>query len=207
MVDNPPMPPPSTGGGALSRKVLGLPTWGWIAVAAAGGVVAYVWLQSRKKNAASTDSGATLDTSNGSSDPNGIGAYASDTDQALLAQIRDLQGQVSTPVDGTTGTDPDSSNPVTPAKVTGLRASSVRTNQIWLTWNGAVGARGYDVTWTDAQSHVGNATTLLPGYVMVNLPKSERYTIKVRAKHDLSPLGTGTDGEWSDSITVTTLKA
>jgi hypothetical protein len=204
VADNPPVPPPS-GGGALSKKVLGLPTWGWIAVAAAAGVVGYVWLQSRKKNAASDSSGQTLDNSNGSSDPNGIGAYASDTDQALLAQIRDLQGAQSTAVgdDGDTSTTPEAT---TPGQVTGLKAVKVTTSLIWLTWNGVVGARGYDITWTDAQSHVGNATSLLPGYTMFNLPRGEKYTIKVRAKHDLSPLGTGTDGEWSAPITATTSK-
>lgn len=88
-----------------------------------------------------------------------------------------------------------------PAGVTGVHATSVTANQIRLTWNGAVGARGYDITWTDPKGSVGNGTSLLPGYVMTNLPHSYRYMIKVRAKPDT---GSTTPGPWSSPIQVTT---
>lgn len=201
MTDLPGGPPPNVGGGGLSKKIAGLPTWGWIAIAAAGGIGLYVWLQSRKSAAPTGD---TLDNSNGSSDPNGIGAYASDTDQALLAQIRDLQGAQSTATGDDTSSTP---SPVALVAPENLRATTVTGVVIVLTWDGVEGARGYDISWTDQQNHTGSGTSLLPGYTMARLPRSEKYMIKVRAKHDLAAIGGGTaDGPWSNTITVTTKK-
>lgn len=131
-------------------------------------------------------------------------------EDSLIAQAIAVQGYP--PVAGSTGYPPSinrnapvgSTTGATPAAVSGLRASTVTANRIGLTWNGALNARGYDITWTDAQGRVGNATSLLPGYTMSNLPKSERYMIKVRAKHDVAPLGGTTDGPWTSAIQVTT---
>lgn len=73
----------------LSKKIGGLPTWGWIALAAAGGIGFFMWRQNR---AASTASTATQDTS-------GTSAEGLPTEQyeSLLALLRDLQGHGSTP--------------------------------------------------------------------------------------------------------------
>lgn len=88
-----------------------------------------------------------------------------------------------------------------PAGVTGLHATSVTANQIRLDWNDAPGSRGYDITWTDPKGKVGNATSLTSSYVMINLPKSYRYMIKVRGKADT---GSAAPGPWSSAIQVTT---
>ena len=88
-------PPPSPGGGGVSKKMMGLPLWGWFALAAAGGIAFFVW---RQKNAASTTA-ATTDTSN-TDTANGLdqGQY-----ESLLATLRDIQGSLSTESGDTTG--------------------------------------------------------------------------------------------------------
>lgn len=186
MVDNPAVPP-RPGGGGLNAKLWGLPTWGWIAIAAAGGIGLFVWLQSRKKN-------STSDTSNPSNDQQGgSGQYDSDEVQSLLAQIRDYQGQLSTP---------DPATPAAPSAVTNLRAAGVYKNHINLVWDAVPKARGYDITWTDGKGAMDTKTSLVPAYTLFNLPPGMKYTIKVRARTD----GADTSGAWSSAITVTTLK-
>jgi hypothetical protein len=69
------------------KKTAGLPMWGWVALAAAGGIAALVWFQRPKAPAAATPPTLAVDTTDSSSDQNA----------ALLAQIRDLQGATSTP--------------------------------------------------------------------------------------------------------------
>jgi hypothetical protein len=191
--------PPGSGGG-LSKKLWGLPTWGWIAIAAAGGVVAFMWLQSRKAPAAAS-------TTDPNSDGSASSGAQSDEIQSLLAQIRDMQGAPSTPIpttgDTTTPATGGTTTAVKPAAITGLRAYNVTRGLIYLDWNDAAGSRGYDVQWTDGKNHTGNATTLTSSYTMINLPANMRYTIKVRGKHDL---GGNADGDWSSPITVTTKK-
>lgn len=78
--------PPNTGGTGLRTKMYGVPLWGWIGIAGAAAIVIGLWLQSRKKAAPAP----TTDTS----------TFAGpDTGQweAIMTQIRDLQGQPSTP--------------------------------------------------------------------------------------------------------------
>lgn len=83
------------GGGFLSRRTAGIPGWGWVALAVAGGVVALLWLQSRKTAApATTPAPAGTDTT----------GIADDQYQQLLAQLRDLQGAPSTPTTPATPT-------------------------------------------------------------------------------------------------------
>lgn len=85
--------PPSSGGGALQKKVMGLPTWGWIAIAGGVTVVGYLWWKSRQNAAASAASQSTTPTT-GTDSTTGL---ATDQYEALLAQLRDLQGQNSQP--------------------------------------------------------------------------------------------------------------
>lgn len=140
MVDNPNMPPPNMGGGGgvLSKKLWGLPTWGWIALAAAAGIGGYVWLQSRKSktDASSTDTDPNAqDTDSGAS----VGA-SSDLDQSLLAQIRDLQGANSTAT-------PTTPTATTLPAVTNLKFSSgPSTTHCIVTWSPVTGAVAYNVT-------------------------------------------------------------
>lgn len=74
-------------GGGLTSKLGPLPVWGWVAIAAAGGVVLLLWLQSRK-NAAAAATPA----------PNVIGPDTAEVqnlqDQfgVISSQIRNLQG-------------------------------------------------------------------------------------------------------------------
>lgn len=79
--------PPSTGGTGLRSKLYGVPLWGWMGIAGAAAIVIGLWLQSRKKAAPAP----TM--------PTDTSAFAGpDTGQweAIMAQIRDLQGKPST---------------------------------------------------------------------------------------------------------------
>lgn len=175
-----------SGGTGLSRKIAGLPAWGWIAVAAAAGIVGYVWLQSRKND------NTTQPTDNGTGGEPGVSTqYASDVDQELLAQIRDLQGQNST--------GNQAAGPL--AAPSGLHATGVYTNRIGVAWTPVDGAYGYDVAWTDQKGGSNSAVVLGPYYSMMSLPRKYRYTIKVRAR---GLPGSSQTGTWSSPITVTT---
>lgn len=132
-------PPITGGGGALSKKMMGLPTWGWIAIAAAAGIGIAVYLEYRRKStptAAATDDG----TSGGTSDTD-----TSDTQQAILAQLRDLQGDTSTATTTTTLTAP-----------TGLKFTTLTTTHAVITWAPLTGAVSYVAEWQD---RTGKATT------------------------------------------------
>lgn len=74
--------PPVTGGGA-SQRIAGLPVWGWVALAAAGGIATLLWIQSRKSASSSAASQPAIEL------------QGSDT-QALLDQLQNMQGQPST---------------------------------------------------------------------------------------------------------------
>lgn len=92
MTQPPESPPRERGGSGLTAKVGPLPTWGWIALAAAGGIVAILWLRSRGANQPSTS-----DTSSVSPDSATIGNLQ-DQLAVIASQIRDVQGGTSTPV-------------------------------------------------------------------------------------------------------------
>lgn len=105
---------------------------------------------------------------------------------------------------GTAGPDSASTSTKTAAGAAagapkGLRSASTTASEIHLVWSAVSRANGYDITWTDPKGKVGNASSLNPSYVMINLPKSYRYTIRVRTK----VTGSAT-GAWSSPITVTT---
>lgn len=156
----PPGAPPSTGGG-LNKKLWGLPTWGWIAIAAAAGIGGFVWLQSRKK---SSDDSSTDTTSDDSSVTNA--GYSSDVDQGLLAQIRDLQGDTSTPTAATP----------TAGQVGSWVAKPSKTS-IYNTFTGASNAVRYHITlngreWND----IGGSPFTISG-LKANTP----YTIGIQA--------------------------
>lgn len=78
-------------GGFLSSKMMGLPTWAWVALAAAGGIVALVWMQNRKGSATP----ATTDTTRV---PDDQAMVSTEQYESLLALLRDLQGGDSTSV-------------------------------------------------------------------------------------------------------------
>lgn len=83
----------------LRQKLMGLPVWGWLVVFTALGVVGVVWMEHRKKPAdTSTDTtgqGASFDATDT--------GLATDQYETLLAQVRDLQGELSTPITGPPG--------------------------------------------------------------------------------------------------------
>lgn len=83
-------------GGGLNKKMAGLPTWAWIALAAAGGIVALVWMQNRRK---ADDTGSSTASQGASGDD---AVVSTEQYESLLALLRDLQGGDSTPVPGTT---------------------------------------------------------------------------------------------------------
>jgi LysM repeat protein len=80
---------PDTGSG-LTKKMVGLPMWGWIALAAAGGVVALVWMQNHKSKTTDSSIQTPVDQN-----PEGL---STDQYESLLALLRDIQGQPSTPL-------------------------------------------------------------------------------------------------------------
>lgn len=86
-----------TGSTSLRQREAGLPRWGWITLAAAGGVLGLVWYQSHRA-AQATAGQQTVDTT----------AQGLDTGQyeSLLAILRDLQGQPSQPTPTPTPTSP-----------------------------------------------------------------------------------------------------
>lgn len=86
-------------GGGLTSKVGPLPVWGWVALAAAGGIAVLLWLQSRKKAAAPGD---TSTAATGSVSPSTADvANLQDQLATVVSQIRDLQGGNSQPAPGT----------------------------------------------------------------------------------------------------------
>lgn len=95
-------PPGRDGGGGFNQKMMGLPVWAWVALAAAGGIAFVVWRQSRNK--------ATADDTTA---PTTTDAQGLDVEQyeSLLALLRDLQGQNSVPAEG--GDTPNSDDPTT----------------------------------------------------------------------------------------------
>lgn len=99
--------PPDVGGrdssgGGFNQKMMGLPVWAWVALAAAGGIAFVVWRQSRNKAADDTATAPADQTAEGLSD------YQF---ESLLAVLRDIQGKNSVPIEG--GDTPNSDDPTT----------------------------------------------------------------------------------------------
>jgi hypothetical protein len=83
-------PPDTSKGGTgdfLKSKMLGLPTWAWLALAAAGGIVALVWMQNRKGAAPAVDNTRV---------PDDQAMVSTEQYESLLALLRDQQGVPST---------------------------------------------------------------------------------------------------------------
>lgn len=156
--------PPPDGGNALTRKIGGLPTWGWIAIAAAGGIAIYMYLQYRKNSAASTTS--STDTS-GTTAP----GYTSDADQELLAQIRDLQGANSTATTAVAGL---------PAP-TNLKFTTLGTTGALLTWTPVSGADHYVVTWQTKVSTQDTVPIVPPAAHSYKLSRGDQVNVRVVA--------------------------
>lgn len=87
-------PEETTRGNAFTAKVGPLPAWGWIAIAAAGGIGVLLWLQNRRGKQQPTNT----------TDVQGVdSATLNNFEDALAtieAQIRDLQGAGSQPTPG-----------------------------------------------------------------------------------------------------------
>src|SRR5258708_7498312 len=82
--------PTQSGGSGISQKMMGLPAWAWVAIAAAGGAIFFVWRSRSKTNADAATS--TTQT------PVDSTAQGLDVEQyeSILALLRDIQGNVST---------------------------------------------------------------------------------------------------------------
>lgn len=76
--------PGGAGGSGLQGKMMGLPVWAWVALAAAGGITFFVWRQGKNKDTATTTAPPV------DQDPQGL---STEQYESLLAVIRDLQGQ------------------------------------------------------------------------------------------------------------------
>lgn len=79
-----------SGGGGLQAKYAGLPLWGWIGLAAAGGIGVAMWMRSRKPAAVTTAPAqqTTVDAA----------GLSTDQYESLLALLRDVQGSASRPM-------------------------------------------------------------------------------------------------------------
>lgn len=102
----------NSGGGGFNQKMMGLPVWAWVALAAAGGIAFVVWRQSRNKAAADPAAAPADQTAEGLSD------YQF---ESLLAILRDIQGKNSTPIEG--GDTPNSDDPTTQLPGTGQQGA------------------------------------------------------------------------------------
>jgi hypothetical protein len=100
---------PPTG---LQHKVGGLPQWAWIGLATAAAVVGMVWWKSRS-TAASTTSTTPTTTADTSGQATGL---STEQYESLLALLRDIQGNQSTPVN-TTPTPTPTPTPTAPTDV------------------------------------------------------------------------------------------
>lgn len=153
MADAPPVreTPPDTGSG-LNTKLGPLPYWGWIAISAAAGIVGILWWRNRKGG---QDAQAQTQPSAGpqiESDGMATGQY-----ESLLALLRDIQGQPSTPLPGDPGPTPpagttppsDDGSPRTyPAFTLVVKAGQHVTD-----FTDAIRARnGFDVDWSSIEA-------------------------------------------------------
>lgn len=98
-------PPREESGSGLNKKIAGQPVWLWTAIGAAGAVIVWVWLKNRQSTKAG-QSGNNTGT-NPQYTPSGNEGLSSEQYEALLAQLRDIQGAQSQDKD-TTPTDNDS---------------------------------------------------------------------------------------------------
>lgn len=120
--------PPDTqsrSGGGLTQKVGPLPTWGWIALAAAGGIGVLLWMQNRRKNAAAVAGTAPAVDVQGAD----AATVANLQDQlaTVMSQIRDTQAIPLTP--GPTG-PAGSAGPVGPPGAIGPPGTPVNVNPV-----------------------------------------------------------------------------
>ena len=149
-----PMPPPRTEtGSGLTSKMGPLPVWGWVAIAAAGTIVGIYWWRARKsaKNAAEEDGSVGLSSSPSSARTVLVGGGAAEglpTEQyeSLLALLRDIQGQNSTPIGDGGGDTPDPNQPVPSTPDNGPRAYpsfqlSVQAGELVETFNSQIKSR------------------------------------------------------------------
>lgn len=180
MVDNPTGAPPRVGGGGsfLSQKVAGLPTWGWLAIAGAAGVVAFLWIQRSRKATDTTGTTDSNSTDSGSSD------YSSDVNQELLAQIRDLQGAPSTSTTATTTNQ-------LPAP-TSLKFTSVTTKNAIATWAPVDGAVSYNAYWQTKTGTVKNIPLAPINNHGYSLKKGDTINLRVAAVSSDGTEGLGT---------------
>lgn len=162
--------PPSSsgmgGGTGINQKMAGLPMWAWIAIAAAGGIVFFVW-KSRSNSSPDTSAATSTDTG-GEIDPAQL--------NTIYAQIRDLQGQVSDGQDNTPA--PTASNGPGLKAPTGLKTVRVDRGGAALQWDKVDGAVGYRLYANGKQ--VGDTVAFSNGYIY--LPKKNtQYTVGVAA--------------------------
>lgn len=74
-----------------SRRVAGMPLWGWSAIAAATAVVGWIWYKN-KSNANANSTTSTTDTTGNNDTETGLGT---DQYETIESQIRDLQSGVA----------------------------------------------------------------------------------------------------------------
>lgn len=120
MADIPGTAPDVNAGGGLKTKIMGMPAYMWVAIAAVGGAAFLLW----RRGSGGADGGDEQQPPAGYVPPQSDETeFMGDEEryQTLLAQLRDLQGSVSTKIPtpaGTTTTPPATTPPKYPAAST-----------------------------------------------------------------------------------------
>lgn len=177
-------PPGADGGGnVLTRKVAGLPTWGWVGIAIVGGVIGLLWFRGRKT--ATTPDASTATPSIVDSSGIATGQY-----ESLLALLRDIQGQPSETLPGPAGPQGPAGPPGPSAPLSA--PTNVRTTgAIWpnfleVHWDAVPGAASYVVRGAnDDRNTAGPVNATMVGGLIHN----GTYFISVAAKDSSGNLG------------------
>lgn len=82
--------PPNTTGTGFTKKVAGLPMWGWVAIAGAAGVIVWVWWKSR-------GTAQSANNTNAQPVPTDTSGLATDQYSAIIAQLNAMQQNQNPP--------------------------------------------------------------------------------------------------------------
>lgn len=122
------------------------------------------------------------------------------TDKKYTATVKAIRGNASTSANVSFAT-----NPVKPAKVSGVKASSLTASSAKLTWSKASSATGYQVYYsTDAKTWKSAGTTSSTSLTVSKLAANKAYTFKIRAINKGKVSSVVAYGDYSSNVKATT---
>jgi hypothetical protein len=176
------------GGGGMSRPFAGIPTWGWVLGLGVGGGV-LIWYKLRGASSAGTTAtteattaaGAAPDDTTSTSEYEQISAELTGlegTQEALLAAVKDLQGDKTTTTGGAKVTVPD---------IVGERGSAARAK---------ISAAGLKYKQDPATTPAGRETevTSQDPHAGTKVAKNSEVTAHVKVKAASKATGAGSSG-------------